>query len=107
MNKQIFEYHPLIGYKFIPDLKTRIQHEAGGYLLRTNNWGFRSEHDFTVEKKADTKRILFFGDSFTAGDGVSNKSRYTDLLGLSLPNTEIFNFGLPGSGTDQQFILFQ
>jgi hypothetical protein len=107
MNRQLFQYHPTIGYKFIPNLKTRIQHEAGGYLIRTNDWGFRSEIEFTKEKKADKKRILFFGDSFTAGDGVSNKYRFTDLTEQLIPGSEVFNFGLPGSGTDQQFLLYK
>lgn len=107
MNRQIFQYHPTIGYKFIPNLKSRIQHEAGGYLMRTNEWGFRSENEFSKTKTPGKKRVLFFGDSFTAGDGVSNKYRYTDVLEQMLPDTEVFNFGLPGSGTDQQFLLFQ
>ena len=83
-------------------------HEAGGYLVRTNNWGFRSEFDFH-EKKSDPniKRILLFGDSFTAGEGVSNKKRYSDVLQSLLPNCEIYNFGLPGSGTDQQYLAFK
>ncbi len=107
MNRQLFQYHPNIGYKFIPNLKSRIQHEAGGYLLRTNEWGFRSEHEFSKKRTSDKKRILFFGDSFTAGDGVSNKYRFTDQVEQLIPNIEAFNFGLSGSGTDQQFIMFQ
>jgi hypothetical protein len=107
MNRQLFEYHPTIGYKFIPQLKARIQHEAGGYLVRTNREGFRSEIDFKTEKEPGRKRILFFGDSFTAGDGVSNKYRFTDVLEQSLPGTEIYNFGLSGSGTDQQYLLYK
>jgi carbamoyltransferase len=107
MNRQLFEYHPVIGYKFIPELKVRLQHEAGGYLLRTNNLGFRSETDYQPGKDPAKKRILFFGDSFTAGDGVSNKYRYTDVLQQMLPETEVYNFGLPGSGTDQQFLIYK
>jgi hypothetical protein len=107
MNRQLFQYHPTIGYKFISNLKSRIQHEAGGYLLRTNEWGFRSENEFSKKRTNDKKRILFFGDSFTAGDGVSNKYRFTDVVEQMIPNTEVFNFGLPGSGTDQQFLMYQ
>ncbi|HEY8933860.1 MAG TPA: SGNH/GDSL hydrolase family protein [Cyclobacteriaceae bacterium] len=107
MNRQLFEYHPTVGYKFIPNLKARIQHEAGGYLLRTNPTGFRSEIDFNNQKVPDKKKILVFGDSFTAGDGVSNKYRFTDLLNGMLPQTDIYNFGLSGSGTDQQYLLYK
>lgn len=107
MNKQLFEYHPLTGYRFIPHLQTRVQHEAGGYLVRANGSGFRSEIEFEPAKTPGKKRVLLFGDSFTAGDGVSNKKRYSDLLMQGLPDTEIYNFGLPGTGTDQQYLVFQ
>jgi carbamoyltransferase len=107
MNRQLFQYHPAIGYKFISNLKTRIQHETGGYLVRTNNWGFRSEIDFNKQKDPAKKRVLVFGDSFTAGDGVSNKFRFSDVIEQSVPGIEVYNFGLPGSGTDQQFLMYQ
>jgi len=107
IDRQLFDYHPVIGYKFIPDLQVRIQHESGGYLVKTNSLGFRSEFEFPAVKKQGLKRILLFGDSFTAGDGVSNKKRYSDLLMQTLPSTEIFNFGMPGTGTDQQYLIYK
>jgi hypothetical protein len=107
MNKQVYEYHPIIGYRFIPNLQTRVQHESGGYLIKTNSLGFRSETEFNPQKTIDKKRILLFGDSYTAADGVSNKKRYSDLLMQLLPDTEIFNFGMPGTGTDQQYLIYQ
>ena len=107
MNKQIFEYHPIIGYRYIPNLQTRIQHESGGYLVKTNSLGFRSETEFNPHKTSNYKRILLFGDSYTAADGVSNKKRYSDLLMQMLPGTEIYNFGMPGTGTDQQYLIYK
>ena len=107
MNKQIFEYHPIIGYRFIPNLQTRIQHESGGYLIKTNSLGFRSETEFNPHRTKNYKRILLFGDSYTAADGVSNKKRYSDLLMQMLPDTEIYNFGMPGTGTDQQYLIYK
>lgn len=107
MDVQIFQYHPLIGFHFIPGLKTRIQHESGGYLLRTNDLGFRSEHDFVSAKDPNKLRILLFGDSFTAGDGVSNKYRFGDVIEAMLPDIEVYNFGLPGTGTDQHYLTYR
>ena len=107
MGRQLYQYHPVVGYHFIPGLKTRIEHESGGYLVRVNGAGFRCRHEFSPERTPGKKRILIFGDSYTAGDGVSNKKRYTDLLEELMPGLEVYNFGLSGSGTDQHYLAFR
>ena len=107
MNKQLHQYHPLIGYTFIPGVKARVQHESGGYLVKVNNLGFRCNRDISEKKDPDKFRILVFGDSYTAGDGVSNGKRYSDLLESMIPNSEVYIFGLSGTGTDQQYLIFK
>ncbi len=107
MNRNLFQYHPVIGYTFIPGIKARVSHEGGGFLVKANQAGFRCEHEVTKKKPENTYRILLFGDSYTAGEGVSNKYRFGDLLEKRFPGTEVLNFGLPGSGTDQQYLIFK
>ncbi len=107
MPRNLFEYHPVISYRFIPGLVARVRHEAGGYLVRCNQSGFRCDREVTVQKPANTFRIIVFGDSYTAGDGVSNVKRYSDIIESRFEQVEVLNFGLPGSGTDQQFLVFQ
>lgn len=107
MPRQLFEYHPIIGYRFIPNLRARIPHESGGYLVRVNDLGFRCNHNFVKERAKGIRRIILFGDSFTAGEGVSNEYRYGDLLESKIPHLEVYNFGLPGSGTDQQYLMYK
>jgi carbamoyltransferase len=75
--------------------------------VRTNNLGFRCEREFVEGKAPGVRRALLFGDSFTAGDGVSNRHRYGDLLEERIDDLEVFNFGLPGSGTDQQYLAYR
>lgn len=101
----LFAYDPDIGYRFVPHLKTRVASEDGGYLVRTNALGFRNDREFEPGGNGQ-RRILVFGDSFTAGDNVSNGKRYSDVLEELLPGAEVHNFGLPGSGTDQQYIAY-
>ena len=105
--RQVHEYHPVLGYRFIPNLKARIPHEGGGYLLKANEAGFRSERAFVKPRAPGSRRVLFFGDSFTAGDGVSNPERYTDLLERSMPALETYNFGVSSTGTDQQYLVWR
>lgn len=107
MGRNLFEYHPIIGYRYIPGLVARVRHEAGGYLVRCNQAGFRCDHEFTEKKTREVFRVIVFGDSFTAGNGVSNGKRYSDLLDSRLKQVEVLNFGLPGSGPDQHFLIFQ
>lgn len=100
------QYDPDIGFRFLPDLKTRIPTEDGGYLVRTNAIGFRNDRQFE-RQAAGAKRVLVFGDSFTARDNVSNGYRYTDVLDEMFAPTEVHNFGLSGTGTDQQYIAYR
>src|SRR5918996_2597362 len=106
MARMLFQYHPVIGYTYIPGIRARVLHRDGGFLIRVNGQGFRCNHEFQ-EKKSDKFRVLLFGDSFTAGDGVSNEERFGDQLERMNPGLEVFNFGLPGTGTDQQYLTYQ
>lgn len=101
----VIQYHPTIGHLFVPNLKARIPFEHGGYFVQTNGQGFRSHHEFSLKRK-DRPRLLFFGDSLTAGDGCDNQERFTDIIENSL-GVEVFNYGLSGSGTDQQLLILE
>lgn len=107
MSRQLLEYHPVFGHRFIPNLKARVPHESGGYLVRVNSSGFRCNREFVPGRQPGIRRVLVFGDSFTAGDGVANEKRYTDLLESQIPHLEVYNFGLPGTGTDQQYLVYR
>ncbi len=107
MSRQTTQYDPVFGYRFIPGLKARVPHETGGFLLATNATGFRSNRNFDPALPPGHRRVLVFGDSMTAGDGVANAQRWTDLLEASFDRLEVFNFGLSGSGTDQQYLIWR
>ncbi|WP_428423765.1 SGNH/GDSL hydrolase family protein [Methylibium sp.] len=100
-------YHPGIGYTYMPNAKLRVQGAHGGYLVRTNAAGYRSEREFVPDKRPDVFRVMLFGDSQTAGDGTSNAFRYSDLLERAVPNLEVYNYALSGTATDQQFLAFK
>ena len=100
-------YHPRIGYTYMPSTKLRVQGVNGGYLVRTNAAGFRSEREFIRERAVGGFRALLFGDSQTAGDGMANALRYSDLLEKAVPGLEIYNYGLSGTGTDQQLLTYR
>lgn len=110
--RQLYEYHPVIGYRYIPNLKVRIPHEGGGYLMQVNGEGFRADRSYVPARTPGHRRVLVFGDSFTAGDAVSNRQRYTELLESRLSSAgaapvEFYNYGLSSTGTDQQYLIWQ
>jgi len=108
MPSDLFELHPVTGYRYTPGLTAQVPHESGGYSLRSNRVGYRCRHEPTPEKPPGMFRILVFGGGFTAGNGVDEALRFTELLERQLGNyVQVLNFGLPGSGTDQHLLGFR
>ena len=103
----LMQRHPLFGYLYVPHLRKRVTRAGVGFLMRTNGSGFRSDHEFDGKRQAGVRRVLLFGDSQAAGDGVSNGKRFSDLLEKRVDALEVSNLGLTGSGTDQQFMIYR
>ena len=104
-HRMLIRYDPDVGHVFVPNLRARIPGEDGGYQIVTNSSGFRSDFEYAKAKPAHF-RILMFGDSYTAGDNVSNEDRYSDQLGKLL-GAEVQNYGISGSGTDQHLLVYR
>jgi carbamoyltransferase len=104
-HRMVFRHDPHFGHRYVANLNARIPNELGGFYIRTNAQGFRSETDFVREANG-RRRILFFGDSFTAGDLCDNRERFSDLLGEWF-DAEVYNYGLSSTGTDQQLLVFE
>ena len=104
-HRMIMRYHPEIGHLYVPDLVARMPHERGGYVIRTNEQGFRSNVAFEPRRDG-TPRILVLGDSFTDGQGCDNHERFTDLLADML-GASVYNFGVSGSAPDQQLLIYE
>ncbi|HEY6346326.1 MAG TPA: carbamoyltransferase N-terminal domain-containing protein [Bryobacteraceae bacterium] len=104
-HRMLIQHDPDVGHRFVPNLRARVPGEDGGYFVTTNSLGFRSDREFEREK-GDLPRILMFGDSYTAGDNVSNADRYSDRLS-DLLGAEVQNYGVPGSGTDQHLLMYR
>ncbi|HKA40325.1 MAG TPA: carbamoyltransferase N-terminal domain-containing protein, partial [Burkholderiales bacterium] len=104
-HRMLVRYHPRIGHLYVPRLQARLPNETGGYLVRTNGLGFRSDFEYADERRT-RPRILMFGDSYTAGDQCANSDRYSDQLAAML-GAEVYNYGVSGSGTDQHLLIYR
>ncbi len=105
--RQVFAYHEVIGWWHVPNLRARIPLGGTFHTVVTNSAGMRASREYSRERLPGRKRLVFLGDSYTAGDGVSNPQRFTDLLEARYPDLDALNFGLNGSGTDQQLLVFE
>ena len=80
-----------------------MQYGKGTYLIETDEKGFRNSQNKRKESKL---KIVCIGDSYSAGDGVSNAHRFTDLIEKNY-DCEILNLAVSGYGVDQQIIAYQ
>jgi lysophospholipase L1-like esterase len=69
--------------------------------VRNNSLGLRDVEPAGARKPT----VLFVGDSFVWGYDVEANERFTELLRAELPAARIVNAGVPGYGTDQEYLL--
>src|SRR5437867_309054 len=106
--KPYIEYDPLIGYRYAPNTRQVLLGPGGRrYEIVINSAGIRSSREYEKKKPSCIFRILVFGDSYAAGQFVSNDQRFSELLERRIPNLEVINFALEGTGTDQQLLIYE
>ncbi len=76
-----------------------------GDLLFTNSRGFCSR-EFEIEKRPGVRRIAVLGDSFAVGT-VRQDRNFVSVLEALLPDTEIYNFGISGTGPREYLEILQ
>lgn len=106
--KPYIRHHPLLGYEYTPGARQVLPRPGGGtYTLTVNADGLRASREYAREKPPGTLRILVFGDSFAAGQFLSNEHRFSEILERRVSGLEVLNFGLEGTGTDQQLLMYE
>lgn len=75
--------------------------------MHTNRLAARGEREYEREPPAGVRRFVSFGDSFTFGDEVPDRSTYQHVLESADPNLEVLNFGVSGYGTDQALLRYR
>jgi lysophospholipase L1-like esterase len=75
--------------------------------VRINEAGLRMDREIPLARTPGVPRVLFLGDSFTFGQGVEAHQCFTDLIQRDWPQAEILNFGVSGTGTDQQLLFYR
>ena len=98
----MYAHHDTLGW--FPSKKTTgIFKGLNEVSVRHNSRGFRDEEHIPRANK----RMMVLGDSFVWGYDVEEDDRFTEILDEKLDNTDVFNLGVSGFGTDQEWLLLQ
>jgi hypothetical protein len=98
----MYRYDPVLGWFPVPGRSNRFV-GSRPITVVNNSQGFRGP-----EYKPDNRPgLLFLGDSFVWGFDAEAGERFTDLLQARHPEWNVFNVGVSGYGTDQEFLLLQ
>jgi GDSL-like Lipase/Acylhydrolase family len=98
----VYRYDADLGWAPVPNAHAEFT-GSRTVSVQNNSIGLRDiEHD-----RGGSARILFIGDSFTWGFDVETKDRFTELLRSRMPQADIVNAGVPGYGTDQEYLLLE
>ena len=107
-SKPYIQHDPKVGYIYRPETCLDLRDPSGRpYRLTINRDGLRSNKRYSLRKPAGKFRILAFGDSYCAGQYLNNEERFSERMEELCPSLEVLNFGLEGTGTDQQLLLFE
>jgi hypothetical protein len=95
-------YDSEIGWVPLPHFKG-VCNGSRTVHIQQNAMGFRDrEHG---AKQGPVMAVL--GDSFVYGYDAEQNERFTELLQQRIPSWDIFNLGVSGYGTDQEYLLLR
>lgn len=103
-----------LGYRAIPNSKMEHHESDFDVSVWINSEGLR-DYEHKKEKDKNIFRILILGDSFTFGTGVNMEETYPKVLESMLnrhivnedKKYEIINAGVPGYGTEQEYLYLE
>jgi len=72
--------------------------------IKHNTLGFRDK-EFTKSKELDN--LIFLGDSFAYGYDCNIENRFSELVANELQSFNVYNLGVSGYSTDQEYLLLQ
>lgn len=103
----VMDTDSVIGWRMKPGLQEKVSFvDVENIPVRSNSLGFW-DNEFPEIKDPKKTRIVFLGDSFTWGMGVSENERFSNVLQARNNGLEALNFGMPGYGTDQELLVWQ
>ena len=94
-----------LGWRLAPDLRVEDYFRDGGTLVTTSR-GHRGLEEVAVALPERRYRIVFLGDSFTMGYGVSDDETFPHQVTEFVPRVQSVNQGVSGYGLDQIYLAY-
>jgi len=106
-SRKIFVKYDYLPFSLKPNSEDIHITEEFNIHIKINSKGFRNK-EFSLEKSANTTRIMVFGDSFTFGHGVEENETYSafleDIFGEE--KVEVINAGYKAAMSPDSYYLF-
>ena len=99
------EYHPVLGWVHQKNKQAVLQKNGQEVPLTTNSLGLRGRREYSPSRSKGIRRIYALGDSLTFGFGVRDEDTFPAQMEKADASYEAMNFGVPGYGVDQIFLL--
>lgn len=97
-----YRYDSLLGW--FPLENSSKQYKGNRLIdVEHNSRGFRDKEHIV----SSNSRILFLGDSFVWGYDVEQSERFTEKLDGAFSGWSVYNLGVSGYGTDQEYLLLE
>jgi len=112
ISSPMWEGNEVLGYTHIPNRTLDfVFYEDRPTKLKINSEGFRDiEHK--IENQENKYRIIFLGDSMVSSMEVDFEEMFPMIIKKKLENNypgkfEVFNLGIPGFGTGQEYLVYE
>ncbi|MFH1736197.1 MAG: SGNH/GDSL hydrolase family protein [bacterium] len=103
----LMAYDDTLGWIGKPNAEELLIESCLSVPCRTNQWGFRDDQPPPLEMVKDKRKIMFLGDSFIMGTGVTKEARVSELLEQRDSTLISYNFGIFGYSTDQELLALK
>ena len=106
--KGVFINDEYLGYKLSPNYSGYQSVAGKNFFLKTNNFGFRDNRDYSLETEKDRKRIILLGDSFAFGNGIDLNETFAEILRKKFNESiDIINLGVPGYDINNEYMIYE
>jgi SGNH hydrolase-like domain, acetyltransferase AlgX len=102
LGRLIYAPDPELGALLAPSLREAIETLDFTYTLQTDSAGFPNPEPWP--NRVD---VAVLGDSLLIGPGVGMERQFTTLLQDRLDGRSVLNLGLPGGGTEHEYLAYR